>query len=159
MLFDFKLNSDISNWTIVDDAVMGGISTGDFSLNAKGHSLFTGTVSLENNGGFSLVKYKFDETNVKAYSKFVIHLKGDGKKYQFRVKSKSSDYYSYVIYMTTSEEWQSVEIPFNELYPTYRGRKLNEENFSGDSIEEIGFLFGNKKVEDFKLEIDKIYMK
>jgi NADH dehydrogenase [ubiquinone] 1 alpha subcomplex assembly factor 1 len=31
-------------------------------------------------------------------------------------------------------------------------------NFSSESIEEIAFLIGNKTAENFKLEIDKIYL-
>ena len=42
------------------------------------------------------------------------------------------------------------------MYPSFRGRKLNKENFNKTSIEEIGFLIGNKKQEKFNLEIDKI---
>jgi hypothetical protein len=41
------------------------------------------------------------------------------------------------------------------MYPSFRGRKLNQPNFSKDSIEEI-LLIGNKKKEEFKLLIDKI---
>jgi len=156
ILFDFDLNCDISRWMIVDDNVMGGISSGKFSLSPEGSGIFEGTVSLENNGGFSSVRYRFDKTNIEAHSKFVIRIKGDGKRYQFRVKTNTSDYYSYVTYISTSQAWQTVEIPFNELYPNYRGRKLDQDNFSSGTIEEIGFLFGNKKAEDFKLEIDKI---
>ncbi|MDA9817379.1 CIA30 family protein, partial [bacterium] len=32
-LFDFSKNSDISNWSVVNDDVMGGISKATFKLN------------------------------------------------------------------------------------------------------------------------------
>ncbi len=32
------------------------------------------------------------------------------------------------------------------------------DNFSSENIEELAFLIGNKKEQNFKLEIDKIYL-
>lgn len=159
VIFDFNKKSDLSNWYVVDDGVMGGRSVGEFYLSTNGDGFFYGNISLENNGGFSSVRYPFEKTNIQAYSKFVLRVKGDGKQYQFRAKTNSTDYYSYITYISTSEDWQTIEIPFNELYPSFRGRKLNQANFAGESIEEIGFLFGNKKAESFHLEIDKIEIK
>ena len=45
------------------------------------------------------------------------------------------------------------------MYPSFRGRRLDEPNFSHDYIEEIVFLIGNKKNENFELIIDKIALK
>ncbi len=58
-LFNFDSKSDISNWRIVDDVVMGGRSNGAFKINDSGNGIFLGDVSLENNGGFSMVQYGF----------------------------------------------------------------------------------------------------
>ena len=138
---------------------MGGRSSGNFKLNAEGHGLFEGDVSLENNGGFSSVRYSFERLLIKDSKKVVIKLKGDGKNYQFRIKSNSRDYYSYISTFATSGEWQEVEISLKDMYPSFRGRKLNQPNFSNDYIEEITFLIGNKKQEKFKLLIDKIELK
>ncbi|ULC58917.1 CIA30 family protein [Flaviramulus sp. BrNp1-15] len=155
-IFNFKTQSDITNWNIVDDVVMGGRSNGTFSINKEGFGIFEGTVSLENNGGFSMVQYKFNTKNVNSFSKVYIKLKGDGKTYQFRVKSKNSDKHSYVFSFETNNNWQTIEIPFNKLYPAFRGRTLDIENYSGEQMEMIAFLIGNKKAESFKLEIESI---
>ncbi|MGB5821782.1 MAG: CIA30 family protein [Saonia sp.] len=156
VIFDFSKSSDLSNWNVVDDVVMGGESSGSFIIDSSGNGVFKGFVSLANNGGFSLVRYRFKSVGTSEYKTFRIRIKGDGKKYQFRVKSKASNHYSYIGYISASVDWQIVEIPFNELYPSFRGRKLRQPNFSGNYMEEIGFLIGNKKAEDFQLEIDKI---
>ena len=42
------------------------------------------------------------------------------------------------------------------MYPSFRGRKLNQPNFDNAYIQEIGILIGNKKEENFKLILDKI---
>jgi len=156
MIFDFTKNAGLQNWYVVDDTVMGGVSAGKMGLNDEGHGMFHGHVSLDNNGGFSSIRYNAGKTNLQGYSKFVIALKGDGKAYQFRVKTNSGQYYSYISGFTTDNTWQIIEIPFNSMVPSFRGRTLEMVNFPGDNLEEIGFLVGNKKEEDFKLVIDYI---
>jgi NADH dehydrogenase [ubiquinone] 1 alpha subcomplex assembly factor 1 len=156
LVFDFKKESNISNWVILDDVVMGGKSYGNFYLNKNGHGEFYGDVSLENNGGFSSVRYRFNKEKTNVFSKFIIRVKGDGKAYQFRVKNSRNDYHSYIYSFQTTKDWQTIEIPFAEMYPAFRGRKLNIENYQGEKMQEIAFLIGNKKNENFRLEIDKI---
>ncbi len=156
MLVDFDKNQSVTNWYVVDDVVMGGRSSGSFKVNPQGYGVFEGKVSLENNGGFSSVRYQMGKTDLVSFDKLVIRLKGDGKRYQFRIKAKSSDYYSYISYISTNSEWQTVEIHLQDMYPSYRGRKLDIPNFSGESMEELAFLISNKRAESFKLLIDTI---
>ena len=156
VVFDFTADSNTSNWYIVDDVVMGGRSRGNFFINDQGHGVFRGSVSLENNGGFSSVRHIFRNKDVSSFSKFIIQVKGDGKRYQFRVKNDRYDRHSYVAYFQTTSEWQIIEIPFDNMVPTFRGYRLNIPNFPGSNMEEIAFLISNKRGEDFTLEIDKI---
>lgn len=156
MIFDFNKTADISNWRITDDVVMGGRSNGNFQLTAEGYGIFTGKISLENNGGFSSVRYYFPQKETTGFKQFVIRLKGDGKQYQFRVKAKSNEYYDYIITFATTGEWQTLELPFDKMVPSYRGKLLNLPPFPGTSMLEIGFLIGNKKAESFALELDEI---
>ena len=158
-IFDFKSNSDIQNWFVVNDDVMGGRSTSTFTIDKDGFGAFQGTISLQNNGGFSSVRYRFDSHEVKDDSKIVIRLRGDGKAYQFRIKPNTTTYFSYIYNFETSGEWQEIEIPLKDMYPGYRGRKLDQPNFSSDYIEEIMFLIGNKKEENFKLLLDNLELK
>jgi hypothetical protein len=159
VIFDFNKNSDIRNWIIIDDVVMGGKSSGNFKLNSAGHGVFEGDISLENNGGFSTVRYKSEKIFIKEHSKIVLKIKGDGKKYQFRIKSNSGDSYSYIYPFSTTGEWEELQVPLKDMYPSFRGRKLDQPNFSKDHFEEIAFLIGNKSQEKFKLLIDKIELK
>ncbi len=41
-LFDFNTTSDISNWRVVDDVVMGGRSSGNFKINTDIDAAFPG---------------------------------------------------------------------------------------------------------------------
>ena len=158
VIFDFNKKSDLQNWIIVDDVVMGGRSSSTFKLDKNGLGIFEGNISLENNGGFSSLRYRFEKKTIKEYTQVKICLRGDGKKYQFRIKSNSGDYYSYIAPFSTSGEWQEIVIPLKGMYPSFRGRRLNQPNFSNNFIEEVTFLIGNKKDESFKLFIDKIVL-
>jgi len=159
IIFDFNKNSSISNWIVVDDVVMGGRSYGNFQLNNDGKGVFSGKISLDNNGGFSSVRYGFNKLNIEKFKSIVLKIKGDGKNYQFRIKHKSSDNASYITSFSSSGEWQEIEISLNSMYPSFRGRKLDEPNFFHKSIEEVTFLIANKRNEDFILLIDKIELR
>ncbi|WP_431136528.1 CIA30 family protein [Psychroserpens mesophilus] len=158
-LYDFSSESHTSDWYILDDVVMGGRSNGKFKITDDGFGMFYGKVSLENNGGFSSVRHQFKTKDVSRYSKIKLRIKGDGKTYQFRLKKNSEDKASYIFEFKTSEDWMLIEIPFSEMYPGFRGRRLNQPNFEGDIMSEIAFLIGNKKPQDFQLLIDTIELK
>lgn len=155
MLYQFDKNSATSDWRIVDDVVMGGKSSGDFHINESGNGVFGGSVSLENNGGFSSVRH-IGTFQIQSRKKILIHLRGDGSDYQFRVKANSADRHSYIAAFSTSGEWEIIEIQLADMYPAFRGRKLSISNFDQDQIEEMAFLIGNKKAQEFKLEIKSI---
>ena len=158
-IYDFSENATANDWKIVDDVVMGGESNGRFSIDSEGHGVFEGRISLDNNGGFSSVRHLSEKVEVTKNSVVVIRLKGDGKDYQFRIKNSKNDSHSYITTFQTSGEWETIEIQLSDLYPSFRGRKLEMPNFEADSFEEITFLIGNKKSESFKLILDKIEVK
>ncbi len=156
LIFDFNYKSNLEDWRVVDDVVMGGKSSGKFKLSPDGYGVFEGNISLANNGGFSSVRHQFKQIKVNKSSKIILRIKGDGKKYQFRVKDKLDNYYSYITDFKTTGEWQNLEISLKSMYPSFRGRRLDLPNFSQNHIEEITFLVANKKNENFKLLIDII---
>ena len=156
VLFDFSATDDWSGWAIENDVVMGGRSSSQLQRSDDGNAIFKGEVSLENNGGFASVQYRFPSKDIQGYTTAVLRIKGDGKKYQFRIKENLQDRASYIYEFQTSVNWQTLEIPLNKMKPVYRGRDLDMPNFSASFIQEIRFLIGNKKPQEFRLEIDKI---
>ncbi|MDM9631559.1 CIA30 family protein [Robiginitalea aurantiaca] len=155
-IFNFQSGVPLSSWYVVNDGVMGGRSQGNLLVDQKGYGVFSGRISLENNGGFSSIRYDCGPTDLKGYRYLVLRIKGDGKRYQFRIKANKQDYYSYVSYFDTSGEWQDVKLPLNTMYAVFRGSRLNLPDFAASSLEEIGILIGNKKAEEFELLIDEI---
>ena len=157
-IFHFHPQSDISNWVLINDVVMGGESKSTFNIDVDGNGVFKGNVSLENNGGFSLLRYSFNKIDILNFKQIKLRLKGDGKRYQFRVKPNKNNKHSYITFFQTTKNWQTITIKLADLIPQYRGRRLSSPNFLYNELEEIGFLIGNKKDENFKLLIDSIIL-
>lgn len=155
-IYSFTTKTNVNEWQIVNDGVMGGISKSSLMLTDAGHGKFSGHVSLANNGGFASIQLN---TSIKLSeeTKFIVlRVKGDGKAYEFRLKGKISQSESYVYQFTTSGEWENIKLPLGEFYPQFRGRKLNYPNFNFKTIEQVSFLIANKQEEDFQLLIDWI---
>lgn len=156
LIFSFNEKASLEHWSVLDDTVMGGRSQGHFGLTAEGYGKFSGTISLENNGGFSSVRYTATNLSVSSDDHIKLRLKGDGKRYQFRVKHDPQAFASYITTIETTGEWEQVTISLNNLYPTFRGKELDQPNFNHHTIYQLGFLIANKEAEKFELLIDKI---
>ena len=156
MIYNFSKNTQATDWNVLNDDVMGGVSSSSIRINDDGFGLFSGTVSTANNGGFASIRFQFSEKAINGKTKIAMRVKGDSKSYQLRLKSKTNDYYSYVLNFETSNEWETIEIELTDMYPTFRGRKLQMPNFDSPTIEEISILISNKKNERFELLIDTI---
>ena len=154
-IFDFAQENSGKGWYTVNDGVMGGLSKGQFSIE-NDLAVFRGEVSTDNNGGFTMIQNQFKTVVTKNFKGFVIKLKGDGKEYQFRVKSDRYQRYSYVFQFSTSGEWEEIMIPFSDLVPRFRGRLVDVPKFDGSQIQEVAFLIGNKRDESFKLQIGSL---
>lgn len=155
-IYTFSPQTNTKEWRIVNDGVMGGISKSSLAVTDVGHGKFAGHVSLANNGGFASIQLR-TSINLAEENKFIVlRVKGDGKRYEFRLTGDISQYESYVHPFTTSGEWENIRLAINDFYPQFRGRKLNIPNFNFKSIEQLSFLISNKQEEDFELLIDWI---
>ncbi len=155
-IYTFSTQTNIKEWRIVNDDVMGGRSNSSLKISDSGHGQFIGHVSLANNGGFASIQLN---TNIKLANgkKFIVlRVKGDGKRYELRLKGNISQYESYVHTFATSGEWQNLKLAISEFYPQFRGRKMNIPNFNFENIEQLSFLIANSQEEDFELLIDWI---
>jgi NADH dehydrogenase [ubiquinone] 1 alpha subcomplex assembly factor 1 len=158
-LFQFGPDADLSAWEIQDDVVMGGRSQGAFALNEAGNLVFSGAVSLENDGGFSSLQYGFEPIDVSQHRAIVLGLKGDGKRYQLRIESKKNARHSYAYDFQTSGAWQAIEIPFADMYAIHHCDRLDLPNYPGKTLAHLQLLIGNATAETFQIELDKIWLK
>lgn len=152
----FDSAEKIENWSIVNDKVMGGVSTSKFYHDGS-QAIFEGKISLKNNGGFASVRSDIKKISVSPKKKINLLLKGDGKEYQVRIKRNKFDNFSYVQNFKTNGKNEIISIELNKFYPSFRGARLNKENFNYNQIEQISILIGNKEEEEFKLKIEKIF--
>ena len=159
ILFDFQQSDEVNNWLVVNDGVMGGLSQSEIVLSRNNTAVFQGTVSLENNGGFASTRTSPQLYDLAGYDGIIVRLKGDGKKYQFRLRMDNRfDGISYRYHFKTEiNKWIKIRVPFNQCVPVFRGRVLQGvEPLSAKRIQQIGFLISDKQSGLFKLEIDYI---
>jgi len=147
-------------WQVVNDGVMGGLSQGNFTVSDEGILKFSGTLSLENNGGFSSIRSTSVDFNLSNDLGILLKVKGDGRKYTMRLESTAT-YRGMPVsfsgeFSTTAGEWQQVKVPFSEFKGGWRGRDLPEEKLDPAAIREMGLLLGDKKTGPFALEVDYI---
>ena len=86
----------------------------------------------------------------------LVRVKGDGKKYQFRIRT--DDRFDGVAYRyhfeTDMGRWQTISVPFDKCVPVLRGRILPDvEPVSPKDIQQVGFLISDRQSGDFRLEI------
>jgi len=158
ILYAFSTQTNIREWRIVNDGVMGGISRSSMTLTDAGHGRFSGQVSTANNGGFASVQLTraFDRPKEKSF--VVLRVKGDGKRYEFRLKNRIRNYESYVHTFSTTGDWETIRLPIADFYPEFRGRRLNGPNFNFDRIEQMSVFIANGRSENFELRIEWIGM-
>ena len=156
VLFDFADAAAMRGWQIEDDGVMGGVSKGTFTHDPDDHAVFSGEVSLENDGGFSSVQCYFGPIDVSSYRTAVIRLKGDSKNYRFIVESEKDAHHYYVANFETTGEWQEILIPVRKMHPVRRGDRLDLPDYPGKSMAQVRFMIANGRAETFKLEIASI---
>ena len=155
MIEDFSEKS-LLNWNIVNDTVMGGRSQARMSVRDN-KAEFMGFLSLANNGGFSSVRayYPNDLFDINS---IVLRVRGDGRKYSFRVRTDNNSWVSYTqSFDTKKDTWQEVVLDIKDFYPTYRGYSLrNIPKLSDSIIREIGIMISDKIEGSFKIDVDWI---
>ncbi|MCJ7627560.1 MAG: CIA30 family protein [Longimicrobiales bacterium] len=147
---------DAVRWNIVNDGVMGGLSSSDLELTDSDTGLFSGFVSLDNNGGFASIRATFQSMDLSGYEGVTIRVRGDGRNYQLRFRMDGG--FDGVAYMAEFEtkrgEWMEIDLPFEGFRPTFRGRVPRGSGpLDPARIRQMGFLIGDKKDGPFKLEI------
>lgn len=131
LIFDFtKPTTDIKNlWGVVDDVVMGGVSESQIIL-ANNRAIFSGNVSVVNNGGFASVRTKniAPPLDLSAYQGISLRVKGDGKRYKFIIRCEGKwDGVGYCYsFDTFNNVWQTIDIPFKDLIPVFRAKTVPE---------------------------------
>ena len=155
-MVDPSNNIGIDKWRIVNDGVMGGVSQANIYLSEVNNIIFTGNVSLENNGGFASIRRGFDGDQLKGLSTFLLKVKGDGNIYKFRMTTKGS-YANYSAdFKTIKGQWMDIKIPVENFKPYYFGRSIRAPKFKVHKVNSMSILISDKQEGNFSLEIEYI---
>ena len=154
IMIDFTKQQQHTNWRIGNDDVMGGKSRGSVELR-EDHVLFSGNISLANNGGFSSVFYPVQPL-IQGTGAVNIDIQGDGHRYQLRMVTNINGervYYSHK-FNTVAGQRQKLIFDLADFQATFRGRKIaNAPILKAEYITEVGFLLTTKHAGEFSLSI------
>jgi NADH dehydrogenase [ubiquinone] 1 alpha subcomplex assembly factor 1 len=156
---DFSKPGALEGWTTANDVVMGGVSESRMLVTERGTALFQGVVSLENSGGFASVRKRGLAADLGGYAGFLVRVKGDGGKYQLRVRTEDRyDGISYrYLFVTEPEQWMLVRAPFVGFEPVFRGRRVEDAPpLDPGRVRQIGFMIAHQQEGTFRLEIQSI---
>ncbi|NDJ54335.1 MAG: CIA30 family protein [Chloroflexi bacterium] len=157
VLFDFAASGKTGRWRITNDGVMGGRSSSTFLLEG-GHAIFTGMVSLENNGGFASVQSEPEVMDLSAFDGIEVRLKGDGKIYGVFLRTEPT--WSPLRYdlrvETQADTWLKVSIPFDAFEARMFGTKVPAPALNPQMLRSVGFIISDKQEGAFRLEIDHV---
>ena len=157
-LFSFDAPESVAGWRAIDDAVMGGVSSSAISYVAKGGAVFSGTVSLANNGGFASVRSPSFAVRAGGGA-FRLTVCGDGKRYKFSVRTDAAfDGVSYqAAFQPPPGEWVVVSLAATDFLPKWRGRIVNNApQFDPARAQQLGLLIADRQAGAFRLEVAAI---
>jgi len=158
-LFDFASPTNAPVWQVVNDDVMGGVSSSRFSV-TNGVAVFRGELSLENNGGFASVRSLLSRHDLAGCDAFLIRVRGDGRRYKFTARTDprfDSPIYQ-ASFPTKPGEWEELRLPMNDFVPTFRGRLLSGQPLDPAKVTSVGFLISDQQAGPFQLEVAWIKM-
>lgn len=143
-------------WFVVNDGVMGGVSSSRISSSSDG-LLFSGELSLENNGGFASVRTRVQPGEERS-NLVRLEVRGDGRRYQFRIRQDDRfDGVAWSAPFDTSPDWSAVELPLAGFEPVFRGRSVPQAGpVVPERISQVGFLLADKNPGPFSLEVRSI---
>jgi hypothetical protein len=154
-IIDFS-RGDVT-WPHINDGVMGGFSSGGMSA-ADGYATFRGTVSFENNGGFSSVRSQAVVHDLSAFEGLILRVRGDGKRYGFRLKTDTSfDGVSYQFQIEPpAGEWAEISAPFTDFIPVYRGQVVEDHPpLDSSRIATFGLIISRQEG-PFRIDIESV---
>lgn len=158
LVFDFGEGKDADRWTIVNDGVMGGLSQSNAQSDANA-LLFSGTVSLKNNGGFVSLRSAMSDYDLSAYEYCEIRFKSNtDRKFELLIEKETPFYMPKyrAKFGGKSEEWKTIRIPLRDFELSRMGSTMQEgidpEGLEG--IQRIGFILADKQEGSFQLWID-----
>ena len=115
-----------SNWQLLTDQVMGGVSKGTMvraAVVGRATIRMRGDVSLENNGGFVQIALDLSPdggvVDASAWSGIKLDVFGNGEEYgvHLRTDALTRPWQSYRQSFMAEADWRTVQLPFDQFVP------------------------------------------
>jgi NADH dehydrogenase [ubiquinone] 1 alpha subcomplex assembly factor 1 len=158
LVLDFTSEREHQRWAAVDDVVMGGRSSSRL-VHEAGRCVFSGKLSLENNGGFASVRCAPSELGLEGATRLGLRHKGDGKTYKLRLRMDGKfDGVSYEArFETMAGEWMETHIELSEFRPVWRGNPVPDAPaLDAARVRSITLMISDKQSGPFRLELDRL---
>ncbi len=158
---DFGKEGRVNDWYVVTDRVMGGLSNSKVTY-SKESLLFSGSVSLENNGGFASIRSSQQLFDLSNFSEVQIRFRTTDLDRTFALRLNTNTRYyrpSYNHYFrASSTDWQTRRFKLDKFKETILGKTTGNTIplVKLKRILRLGIMLNDKKEGNFSLEIDSI---
>jgi NADH dehydrogenase [ubiquinone] 1 alpha subcomplex assembly factor 1 len=124
------LTADAVAWRIVNDGVMGGVSSS--AVSRSGAALrFSGLISPANSGGFASMRRPFDAAAWEADAAgLALQVRGDGNRYRLRLYTRDAatggeQWFVYqAVFETRAGEVAQAQLRWPQFAASFRGRTV-----------------------------------
>ena len=157
--YDFTMQAAVANWSVQNDTVMGGVSESSSTWVNK-QLVFSGNLSLENNGGFVSCFGPVDEklpSLMNGSTAIRIRATGDGKTYLFQLRG--NDGTNYVQRFTsTAQKDQVYVLPLSDFTSVdWRLEEIADAPaIETSNIYQMGIYLVDKQTGPFRIAITSI---
>lgn len=151
-----------NDWTVVNDTVMGGVSQATVTDHPQGGVVFSGTLSLANNGGFASTRTAAIPDDWSGVSAIAMRVQGDGRRYiaTVRINNRSMRriYYRQA-FDTDPEAATDVVLPLDGFEAYTFGRRVPGAPSLREvsaQIGSVGIMLADKQPGSFEIRIDSL---
>ncbi len=161
LLIDFGSSpGKTQEWLLLSDNVMGGVSrsTVEYTDNSV---VLTGTISLDNYGGFSSIKTRYNGVDLSAYKGVKIRFKSSNQRFAFTLEDSQNwtrPNYKKEFAASRDNTWEEVMLSFSDFKEVVIGEPTGKSFDSArlKNIVRMGIMTSEKKAGPFSLEVDYI---
>jgi Complex I intermediate-associated protein 30 (CIA30) len=152
---------DPAAWQIVNDGVMGGMSTSRVVAAPGGGLRFEGVISLEYRGGFASARCACSLLDAEArvpVGGFTLRVRGDGKHYRLTVFTRnatmnSREPYHYQGKFETNGAEQEIQLPLAAFSASLRGRQVAAAPLDPRLIVALGLQISERQPGPFGIDL------
>ena len=153
---DLSDKSEIANWRVLLDGVMGGRSTG-VRYAEDGAMTFKGEINT-NGGGFSSLRRPMRPGMINGANSLDMRVKSDGRAYKLTFRTNAARWgrsisYQLDIPQTPKGKWTNVTLPLDGFRTSIFGRTVRAKPFDPKDVREMGIILADGIDGPFELNL------